>query len=262
MYPKLIHFGDFFLPTYGVLVAAGFFAALQIAIRLSNRQGLNKEKVTNLAIYCALSGLAGAKILMILFDWGDYMDGTRPLFSIATLQAAGVFQGGLAAAVIFAFWYMRKQDLPAWTTADAFAPAVALGHAIGRLGCFSAGCCWGIACDRPWAVTFRNTEANALTDVPLGVALHPTQLYESLAELSVFAFLYWRHGKAHRPGEILGLYLILSSALRFWIEFYRFHAQALPFHGSWSLTQWISLVLAGVGTWVLVRPRQTADAVP
>ncbi len=256
MHPKLIQFGDFFLPTYGVLVAIAFFAALQVTIRLASRRGLSKETVTNLAIYCALAGLAGAKLFMILFDFKDYLDGSRPFFSIATLQAAGVFQGGLIVAVIVAFWYMKRNGMPPMITADAFAPGVALGHAIGRLGCFSVGCCWGLVCDRPWAVRFHNPDAEALTGVPLGIPLHPTQLYESFAELLVFALLYWRSGKPHREGEILGLYLVTSSALRFWVEFYRFHAQELPFGGPWSLTQWISLVLLALGGWLLYGRRR------
>jgi phosphatidylglycerol---prolipoprotein diacylglyceryl transferase len=260
MYPKLIEFGDFFLPAYGVLVAIAFFAALQVTIKLSQKRGLDREIVTNLAIYCALAGLAGAKLFMILFDFRDYLDGSRDLFSIATLQAAGVFQGGLIGAVAVAFWYMKTKNLPFWSTADVFAPGIALGHAIGRLGCFAAGCCWGVACDRKWAVTFRNTDAEALTGVPLGIPLHPTQIYEFMAELGVFALLLWRIRKPHREGEVLGLYLVVSSVLRFWIEFYRFHAQALPMNGPWSLTQWISLGLMGLGAWLLYGRRAPATA--
>ena len=262
MFPKVIQFGEFFLPTYGLMVALGFFAGLQVAIRLGARRGLHREVITNLAIYCALAGLAGAKLFMILFDLGDYVSGARPLFSLATLQAAGVFQGGLILAVIVAFWYMKRQSMPALTTADALAPGVALGHAIGRLGCLAVGCCWGVVCDRPWAIKFTNPEAEVLTGVPLGIPLHPTQLYETIAELIVFGFLWWRHSasggtvKPHREGEILGWYLVLSSALRFWIEFYRFHAQDLPMGGPWSLTQWISLALCGVGAWILYGRNQ------
>lgn len=251
MFPKIFQSGDFFLPTYGVMVAIAFFAALQVTVRLAAKRGLQKDTITNLAIYCALAGLAGAKLFMILFDLKDYVDGTRPLFSIATLQAAGVFQGGLILAVLVAFFYMRKHGLPLLVTSDAFAPGIALGHAIGRLGCFSVGCCWGLVCDRPWAVRFHNPDAEALTGVPLNVPLHPTQLYESIAELLVFALLMWRSRKPHREGEILGLYLVVSSALRFWVEFYRFHAQDLPLGGPWSLTQWISLGLLGLGIWIL-----------
>lgn len=257
MFPQLFHFGDFYLPTYGVLVALGFLAGLSVTVRLAKRKGYNPEQITNLAVYVALSGMLGAKILMILFDWDIYMANPSRIFSMATLQAAGVFQGGLILALITAFLYMRSQKLPILGTSDAFAPGLALGHAIGRLGCFAAGCCWGTECDLPWAVTFNNPEASRLTGVPLDTALHPAQLYESGTELILFAFLYQRFGKTHAPGQIIGLYLVLSSIARFIIEFYRNHEQALPFGMPLSLTQWISIALGVIGAALLVWIRRS-----
>ncbi len=250
MLPKLISIGSFYLPTYGVLVALGFLAGLWVAVKLARRSGISPELVTNLAVYCALAGLVGAKILMIIFDWGR--EDRAPIFSLATLQAAGVWQGGLVLAIIVAILYIRHNKLPALETFDAFAPGIALGHAIGRIGCFMAGCCWGNQCDRPWAVTFHNPDAAAMTGVPLGVPLHPSQLYEVATELALFAFLYWRFGKAHTPGRLLGMYLLISSAARFLIEFTRFHEQGL--HGGLSLTQWIAIPLAIGGVYLLMRP--------
>jgi phosphatidylglycerol:prolipoprotein diacylglycerol transferase len=254
--PKLITVGSFFLPTYGLLTALAFLLALWITVRLGKRTGLDGERVTNLAIYCALAGMAGAKLAMFFFDWSYYTAHPRELFSITTLQAAGVFQGGLALAILTAFLYTRHFHMPGLVTADAFAPGIALGHAIGRLGCFSAGCCWGRRTSVPWAVTFTNPDAYSMFGTPIGIPLHPTQLYECFAELCVFALLLWRFRKAHRPGDIIGLYLIVSSILRFWIEFYRFHEQSLV--AGLSITQWISLVLIVAGALVLLaRPRQT-----
>ena len=246
MFPKLVQIGSFFLPTYGVLVALGFLAGLAITVRLARRSGLDAERVTNLAVYCALGGLLGAKLLMIAFDWPDIQ-----VFSWSTLQAAGVFQGGLILAFATAFLYIRHTGLPWRQTLDAFAPGIAIGHAIGRIGCFAAGCCWGTECDRPWAVTFRNPQAHDLTGVPLGVPLHPSQLYEMLSEGALFAFLYWRFGRAHTPGRIMGLYLVLSSVARFGIEFTRFHEQGL--HYGLSITQWISIGLAAAGSVMLAQ---------
>lgn len=254
MYPKLIEIGNFYLPTYGVLVALGFLAGLAITVRLARRSGLNAELVTNLAVYVALSGMLGAKILMILFDWNAYLAQPSRIFSFETLQAAGVFQGGLILALATAFFYMRSQKLPLLASADVFAPGVALGHAIGRLGCFAAGCCWGVECDLPWAVRFHDPAAMALTGVPLEVPLHPSQLYEFATELLVFGFLYWRFAKPHRNGQIIGMYLVLSSVARFGIEFTRFHEQALPFGLPLSITQWIAIGLAIAGVALLARP--------
>jgi phosphatidylglycerol:prolipoprotein diacylglycerol transferase len=252
--PKLIAIGSFYLPTYGVLVALGFLAGLSLAVKLGRRSGLPAEKLTNLAVYVALAGLAGAKILMIVFDWGEYSKDFRAIFSLSTLQAAGVYQGGLILALVTAYFYMRKQGLPLLETSDAFAPGVALGHAIGRLGCLAAGCCYGIVCKLPWAITFHDPEALSLSGTPLETPLHPTQLYEFGTEGLLCLYLYWRFGKAHQPGKILGQFLLISSLARFVIEFFRFHEQGLPFGLPLSITQWIALALGLAGVALLVRP--------
>lgn len=257
--PKLFQFGSFYLPTYGVLVALGFLVGLTITVRLARRAGLNGELVTNLAVYCALAGLLGAKILMLIFDWGA--TDRPPIFSLATLQAAGVWQGGLVLAFITAILYMRHTKLPMLSTLDAFAPGIAIGHAIGRIGCFAAGCCWGTECKLPWAVTFKNPDAFALTGVPLNVPLHPSQLYEMTTEFALFAFLYWRFGKAHTPGRLMGMYLVISSIARFLIEFTRYHEQGL--HFGLSITQWIAIAVALAGATLLMgvpRPVETTAA--
>lgn len=253
MYPKLVEIGDFYLPTYGVLVAVAFLVAIWITGWLARRAGLRHDLVTNLAIYCALAGIVGAKLLMFVFDWRSYAGNPGQIFSLSTLQAAGVYQGGLLLALLTAFIYMRRMQMPALLTSDVFAPGLALGHVIGRLGCFAAGCCWGRECKRVWAVTFTNPDAYELTGVPLGVPLHPTQLYEAFGELAIFFFLYWRIQRPHAHGRIIGLYLILYSCLRFAVEFLRHHDQALPFGGPFSLTQWISIGTLGLGLLLAIR---------
>lgn len=242
-------------------MALGFLAGLWVTVRLARTRSLDGELITNLAVYVALAGLVGAKLLMIVFDWRYFMAQPSQMFSRATLQAAGVFQGGLILALVTAFLYMKRNGLPLLTTCDIFAPGLALGHAIGRLGCLAAGCCWGKECDRPWAITFHNPEAYALTGVPLEVPLHPAQLYEFSTEGILFAFLYWRFRRSHSPGTIIGSYLVLSSIARFLIEFTRFHEQALPFGLPLSITQWLAIVLAGVGALLLVK-REAAPSQP
>ena len=148
---------------------------------------------------------------------------------------------------------MRRTHLPGLKTADVFAPAIALGHGIGRLGCFSAGCCWGVLCHRPWAVTFTNPVSNRLVGVPLGVPLHPTQLYEACAEFAIFGILYWRIGKPHAAGSIIALYLMLYGAVRFVVEFYRFHDQGNLFGGPLDTSQWISLAFLVAGAVYFAR---------
>jgi len=253
MFPKLISIGNFFIPTYGTLVAIGFLLALWVTVRLAKRAKLPHEPVFNLAIYCALAGLVGAKLFMVLFDFKSYWNDPGSLLSWSTLQAAGVYQGGFLVALIAAIVYMRRNSLPVLETCDVFAPGIALGQAIGRLGCFSAGCCGGVETHLPWAVTFRNPEAYRLTGVVLGVPLHPTQLYESFADALIFAVLYRLIAKPHTPGSTLGWYLALYSVARFAIEFFRFHEQGL--HFGLSYTQWISLATFAAGIVLLIARR-------
>ncbi len=250
MFPKLISIGSFYIPTYGVLVALGFLAGLAVTMRLARQAGLSSEKVTNLAVYCAMAGILGAKVFMILFDLPEYLHNPGQIFTVETLQAAGVFHGGFIGALLFAVFYIKRQNLPVLKTMDAFAPGVAIGQAIGRLGCFAAGCCWGKQCDLPWGVRFRS---NFASPVPLDRELHPVQLYESFADLLIFLFLYRQFGRNQKPGQIIGLYLVLYSTVRFIIEFFREHEQALV--GPFSLTQWIALGLLVLGLIFVFRGR-------
>jgi phosphatidylglycerol:prolipoprotein diacylglycerol transferase len=255
MFPKLVTFGGFFIPTYGVLVALGFLAGLAVTLRLARKAGLPAEPISNLAIYCALAGIVGAKLFMFLFDAPYYLQNPGEIFTLQTLQAAGVFHGGFLAALLFAIWYVRRQSLPLLGTMDCFAPGVALGHAIGRLGCFAAGCCWGKECHLPWAVTFHSQEA---ARVPIGIPLHPAQLYESAANVVIFAVLCRLFLREHPPGRIIAFYLMLYGCARFVVEFFRNHEQSLVL--DLSITQWISLGLVALGAFILLRVKRPALA--
>ncbi len=255
MFPQLFHLGPLTLYSYGLLVAAAFLVALLVASRLAERSGLDSDKVTSLGIYVAIAAIAGAKLFLLLGDFSYYARNPGQIFTLATLQAGGIFFGGLVAALLVAAWYMRRSGLPALRTADTFGPAIALGHSIGRLGCFLAGCCWGRPADLPWAVTFTKPLAHELVGVPLGVRLHPTQIYEAAAELLFFFVLWARFRRPHRDGSIIGLYLVLYSGFRFAIEFLRDPSDlSYPFGGPLSLTQWMALTLLGAGAYLLARP--------
>ena len=256
MLPELFHIP--LLHTYGVLVALAFLAALWLIGKLARRAGFDPDAVLNLGIYCALAAIAGAKVMMLVIDVPYYREHPGEIFSLSTLQAGGVFYGGLIAALVTAFLYMRKKRLPPLETADVFAPGIALGHGIGRLGCFSAGCCWGLPTNLPWAVTFTNPEANRLVGVPLGIPMHPTQLYEALAEFAIFAVVYRAIRRPHNRGAIISLYLMLYSVARFAVEFVRFHEQGNLLGGPLDTSQWISLGLFALGAvyWWKARKAQ------
>ena len=254
MLPQLFHIGDFSLPTYGFLVSLGVLVGLWISVRNSEKQGLDPEKAWNLGILVVLCGIIGAKILYVLVDWKYYAGHLSEIFSLNTLRAGGVFSGGLLAALVAAAWYVRKHRMPALATCDAFAPGLALGHAIGRLGCFAAGCCWGKPTHAFWGVTFTNPLANAIVGTPLGVPLEPTQLFESAVELANFFLLTWLFRRKKFDGQVIGAYMFLYGFARFFLEFLRGDpGRGQVFGGLMTGTQLIAigLVIAGGLIWWL-----------
>lgn len=252
MLPYLVKIGSFSVPTYGLLVALAFLTALALATKFAKQRGMDSEKIVNLGVYCALVGMLGAKLLMIALD-PDFRAHPGEIFSLATLQSAGIFYGGFILAVVFAFFYIRSQNLPVLKTCDVFAPGLAIGHGIGRLGCFAAGCCWGKPTHLPWAVTFRNTDAT--TGVPLNIPLHPTQLYEAFSEAIICVILIRQLGKPHRDGQVIGLYGLMYGLVRFGVEFLREHDASNPLGGPFTLEQWISLGLAAFGLYLITAGR-------
>lgn len=251
------------MPTYGFLVAMGVLLGLWISVRNSQRQGIDPEKAWNLGILVVLCGIIGAKVLYILVDLGYYGAHPREIFSLGTLQAGGVFSGGLLAALVAAIWYVRSNRMPALATCDAFAPGLALGHAIGRIGCFAAGCCWGKPTTSFWGVTFHNPLANAWVGTPLGVPLEPTQLFESAVELANFFILTWLLKRKKFDGQVIGAYLFLYGFARYFLEFLRDDpGRGEVFGGAMTGTQLISilLVIAGGVLWLRRSPKPAAVA--
>ena len=259
MYPRLFQLGHFSLPTYGVLVATGVIVGLFIAAYLSKCQGQDPENAWNLGIYMVLAGIVGAKLLMIVDDLGYYTHHPAEMFSLSVLQAGGVFYGGVIGAVVVAVWYVRSHHMPVLRTTDAFAPGLALGHSIGRLGCFAAGCCWGKPTAHWWGVTFHSPLAAAWVGTPLNIALQPTQLFESAIELANFFFLLWLFKRKQFEGQILGAYLFIYGIARFFLEFIRNDPdRGSMFGGAMSGVQFIAIlmVIAGGLLWVWrVQPK-------
>lgn len=225
MFPELFRIGDFRMYTYGVLLALAFLAALLVAARLAARDGLPRERVYDLGLWMLVAALLGSKILML---WTEpvYRENPWQLLSLDFLRSGGVFYGGLLGAVGAGYLLVRYYKLNWWKTADAFAPGIALGQAIGRQGCFAAGCCWGKPTSLPWGVHFTQA-GNEITGVPTVDAsgaplyLHPTQLYESFATLAIFIFLLWLHKRKRFSGQVILFYAVLYGLVRFLIEFVR-----------------------------------------
>lgn len=219
MYPELFRIGDFTVHAYGVLLAAAFLLALVVTARLGARDGLPRERIYDLGLWLLLASIVGSKLLMLAVE-PEYRDNPLRLLSLDFLRSGGVFYGGFIVGAAAAFVLIRRFRLPWWKTADAFAPAIALGQSIGRQGCFAAGCCWGKPTAQPWGVQFSE-RGREVTGVPAGIDLHPTQLYESFGALAIFALLLWLHRRKNFDGQIVLLYGALYAALRFTVEFFR-----------------------------------------
>ena len=214
MHPDFIRLGPLDIRTYGMFVALGFMVGLWVAARRAPSEGFKPEQVTDLGVWLVISGMLGGKLFHILFFWDEFIAGWRAE-GLRSLREGFVFYGGFILASLTAVVYARVKRLPLARLADVFAPSIALGHVFGRLGCFFNGCCYGKACARPWAVTFPPPH------VMHGIPVHPTQLYEVLGNLAIFAGLtaFYRHKRF--DGQIWWLYVLSYGALRFLVEFFR-----------------------------------------
>lgn len=234
----------------------GVLIGLWISVRNSEKLGMNGDKAWNLGILVVLCGILGAKVLYVINDWSYYTAHPGEILSVATLQAGGVFSGGLLAAFVAAAWYVWRNHMPPLGTCDAFAPGLAMGHAIGRLGCFAAGCCYGKPTQHWWGVTFTNPLAQQITGTPLNIPLEPTQLFESAVELANFLLCMWLLKRRKFDGQVIGAFMFVYGVARFFLEFIRDDpGRGSVFNGVMTGTQLIAigLVLAGGVIWWL-RP--------
>lgn len=253
MHPILFEIGDWPVYSYGVLLALAYLAGLQLAVIRSKRAGLDSAKIMDLGIYLIIAALVGAKLMLIVVDFDYFRE--RPGELLSLVRAGGVFYGGLIFSLIVGLWLVRRYKLPVWKAADMYAPGIALGHVVGRLGCLLAGCCYGRPADVPWAITFTSPVAAANVGTPLGTPLHPTQLYDAGAELLILAILLImeRRGRAF-PGRTFWLYMLLYAVSRFIVEIFRGDARGVLMGVSTS--QFVSLLLIPVAVVMLARLRR------
>lgn len=259
MFPKLFELGPVTLHTYGLLLATALLLAISVTARLGEKDGIPRQRAWDLGLVVILSAVLGAKLLLVLTDLNFYLSDLSRLVSVEFLQAGGVYYGGLIGAVFGSWLFARRHpELRFWNLADAAAPAIALGQSVGRLGCFAAGCDYGSATTLPWAVTFTSEYAHQVVGVPLGVPLHPYQLYESFASILFFGVLYWAWHKRQFIGQIFCFYLVGYGVLRFSLEFFRGDLdRGFLFGGLLSTSQFISLLIvpAAVAAYLYLRPQ-------
>ncbi|MDH7499696.1 MAG: prolipoprotein diacylglyceryl transferase, partial [candidate division NC10 bacterium] len=238
MHPILFKIGPFTLHTYGLFISMGVLLAIALAAREARREGLDPQKMLDLGFYLLVASIIGSRLLFVLIFYPDYLH--RPWAIFKLWEGGLVFYGGFVLALAVGIWYLRRNRLPLWRTADLWAAPLALGHALGRIGCFSAGCCYGKPSSVPWAVTFSDPQSLAI----LGVPLHPVQLYETLSNFLLFCFLFLFRRFRRFEGQVFWLYVLLYSLLRFLLEFYRGDARGFLLPPYLSISQGISIPLA------------------
>lgn len=253
MFPTLIEIFGIPISTYGVLVAIGMIVAYFLFLNLSKREGINPDSAEFVFIVTVLSGLVSSRVAFVI----EHPEFVNSFLDIFALWKGGVsFYGGFIGAVIGFLIALRIKGMPLWRTADAASPSLVLGHAIGRLGCFSAGCCYG----RPVPGAENLSVGIHITDefpyfylvfpqgstAPPGIALYPTQLLEAGGNLLIFFLLIVLHRKKSFDGEVFSLYAILYGSLRFALEFYRGVTPPIESIGlTWN--QVVSIGLASTG---------------
>ncbi len=254
MYPVLLKLGPLTIYSFGLMMALAFLTAGYLTAKELTRKGFNGDLASTLVFWAALGGLVGARLFAIFGDWQGFVaDPLHSLFSGAGFVWYGGFLGGFAAVT----WSMRQNHLPWLTTVDCIAPALALAHGIGRIGCQLAGDGdWGRETTLPWGMAYPNAIIG--WPHPPGVRVHPTPLYELILYSLIFAVLWAIRTRKHPDGTLFWWYLILAPAARFVIEFVRTNPRVV-----FGLTeaQVISLVLMVIGAWRLVAAREMSDPV-
>ncbi len=239
MHPILIQIGPVPIHTYGFLIALGFILAVQVIHRLGVRSGLDGEKIQDLVFGGLLVGFLGARLVFVLTRFSYFAENPIDIFKV--WEGGLVFYGGPLAATPFIIWFTRKHKFPVWKTFDAIGPGLVLAHAFGRFGCLAAGCCYG----KPTGTDYGVILNSELVDpVSRGIRLHPTQLYESVSLLILFAGLLWVFKRKRFDGQVALVYFMSYPIIRSIIEIYRGDSiRGFVIDGVLSTSQFISILV-------------------
>ena len=237
MFPDLFSIGPLTLHTYGLFVALGLISGIVVTMKLGKDQGVAPQQVMDMAFFMILCAIVGSRLLYILINFSYYK--AHPLDAFKIWQGGLVFSGGLIAVAVAMAWYLRRHHLSFWATGDLWAPALALGQAVGRIGCFMAGCCYGRPTDLPWGIIFSHPHTLAPQNIPL----HPTQLYSSLGGFVIFFILLFLHHKRKFLGQVFLWYLILHSTFRLFVERFRGDERGLVPGTEMTFTQLLAIII-------------------
>ena len=240
MHPIALQLGPLSLHWYGVMVALAFLVGLWTAGRRGMLQGIAAEKIIDLGPWLIVGTIVGARTLYVISYWHEFFEG-KPLAEIFMVWKGGlVFYGGLVGATLAGIFYIRLKKLPLWKVADILAPSIALGYVFGRIGCLLNGCCYGRACNLPWAIRFP-------ADNPLNpptFPVHPTEIYDSLLNLGLYAFLAWLYRRKKFDGQVFGVYLVCYAVLRSFVEMFRGdYPEYQHYLGGWATPAHLASIL-------------------
>lgn len=240
MHPVLFHLGGLAVHTYGVAIGVALVGGILLSVRLAVRDGLPAGWMWDVGLVLIGCVVVGARAEFVRTHLDRFTADPAAVFALR--DGGLVFYGGLVACVIGVAVYARVRGVSPLRLMDHLAPSASLGHAVGRLGCFAAGCCYGRATEVPWGVVFPTGGA-----APAGLPLHPAQLYEAAFDLALGLYLLWRWHRRRAPGEIAGVFFLYSATGRLLVE--RFRGDAQRGIAVWGLTngQATSLVVAAVG---------------
>lgn len=255
MHQVALSFGKLTITWYGILVVSGFVVGLWTASRRSLRTGIAGEVVADLGVWLMLGAIVGSRIWHVVAYWQEEFAG-KPWWEMFAIHHGGlVFYGGLLGASLAGSFFARARAIPLWKLADALAPSIALGHVFGRIGCLMNGCCFGLPTDRPWAVHYP------VEHFTQGGGVHPSQIYEALANLALYAALAWQYRRKTFDGQVFASYLIAYAVLRFLLEFFRGDYEVRYWGGWANAGQLASLLVLGVGI-VLYRWLRPSSPAP
>lgn len=254
MHPLLIHTDWLTLPTYGVFYLLAYLSAIFMLAHLATRVGVRFGRMVDIAFQICIAGEVGARLTFVIVEWPRFRDGT--VSAMEFLLAGRVVLGGVVLGVATATWLFRRHRLPVMDVLDATLTATALGMAVGRIGCLMSGCCYGKPTDLWWGITFSAPMAASISGTPLGEALHPTQILQSLDGFLLFAFLYWLYPRRRFAGQSVALYFMIEGVSRFLIEFLRGDERGQA--AGLATSQWIGIgmVVVGAAVWMLAASRR------
>ncbi len=263
MHPIAFHLGSLPVRWYGVMMALAFFAGLWTATRRARLASISGDIITDVTLWLMVGGIVGARFVYVTTYWKQQF-ADQPFSEIFMIQHGGlVFYGGLIGAMISSAIYVRWKKLPLWKIADILAPSIALGSVFGRVGCLLNGCCYGRACELPWAITFTNPQAREFSGTPLNVPLHPTEIYDALLNLLLYLALAWLFRRKKFDGQIFALYLVGYAICRSVVEFFRGDYPPDHIHaGIFTSAQILSvpILIAGIALVVISSRRRPPKA--